>query len=220
MKITGQNFSYVDERGTVGGLAIVHMRSKRPNDDGTIGFMVEPGTTEWLAWEAYFQQTDVDDLGVVHERFPKQLAFMRSRAASRKPYMVPDQLPWMFDPEFKPSQVKPKPQVVLSRDMTPTERAAFVKKTLADVNSDEKIRDYAKRTWVNAMYRLCPDKQACISILKTRPDLVQRATAAELGEDGNGRRDPKATYGLGWGAIRAEVEAIYWKSYAPKEAAE
>lgn len=219
MKITGKNFSYVDESGSVCGLAIVHMRSKPPNEDGTIGFMVEPGTTEWLAWEAYFEQTDVDDMGIVHERFPKQLAFMRSRAASKKAYMVPDQLPWMFDPEFKPSQVKPKPQVVLSRDMTPEQRAVFVRKTLAEVRSPERERDYAKRTWVNAMYRLCPDRQAFIEILKQRPDLVEKATAAELGEDRPGL-DRKQTYGMGWGTIRAEVEAIYWANYGQKEAAE
>lgn len=209
MKITGENFSYVDESGKVIGLAIVHMRSKPPNDDGTIGFMVEPGTVEWLAWEAYFEQTEVDDFGVIRHLFPKQLANMRSRGGSRKPYMVPDRLPWMFDPAFTPDKVKPKPPVKLSRDMTQEERNAMAERVRKEIYDPARVRLAAKKNWVDAMYRLGPDRQACIAILKQRPDLVDRATDAEL-----------SRHGLGWGEIRSEVEAIYIQNHAQKEAAE
>jgi len=209
MRITGANYAFVDESGKVGGEALLHMRSKPPNEDGTIGFMVEPGTVEWLAWEAYFAQTQTDDIGVVSEVFPKQLAHMRSRASSRKPYMVPDRLPWFFDPSFTADKVKPKPLVRLSRDMTQEERNEMAERVKAEIYDPKRVYAAAKKNWAEAMYRLCPDRNACIAILKDRPDLVDRATDAEL------RR-----HGMGWGEIRAEVEAIYWNNHAQKEAAE
>lgn len=209
MTVNGENYSFIEEGGKVGGQAVIHMRSKPPNDDGTIGYMAEPGTVEWLAWEAYFEQSKVDDLGIIRPVFPKQLAFMRARAASRKPYHVPSRLPWLFDPTFTPDKVKPKPPVKLSRDMTPEERTSMAERVLAEVYDADRVRLAAKKNWVDAMYRLCPDKDACIAILKQRPDLVERATDAE-----------HKKHGFGWTEIRAQVESIYRQWCDQKEAAE
>lgn len=206
MKITGANYSFIDQDGNVAGEAILFMRSRPPNADGTIGFMAEPGTREWLAWEAYFEQAEPDELGVYRQLFPKQLEHMRSRAAAKKPYMVPARVPWQFDKTFTADRVKPKLPVKMSKDMTQKERNAMAANVMKDLRDPEKMRQAAKRNWVEAMYRIGPDRDACTAILKSRPDLVEKATEAEL-----------AKHGLGWGEIRAEVEAIYERNRAAQK---
>lgn len=208
MKITGANFAFINEKGELSGEAILHMKRRAPNPDGSIGYMAEPGTREWLAWEGYFAQLEADDDGFLRPRFPKQLAHMQTRASQRMAYMVPDQLPWNFDPSFTPDKVKPKPYQKQSKDMTPQERTAMVTRVNAKMRDPEVRRQDAKRNWVSAMDRLARDMDAYRSICKSRPDLVEKATEAE-----------QHRHGFGWGAIAAEVEKLYWDSQSREVAA-
>ncbi len=209
MRIDGKNYAFIDEKGAIGGEAIIYMRSQVPGPDGTIGYMVEPGTEEWQAWETYFDQTEHDALGVVTDVFPKQRAMFRLHGQQRKPYMVPAALPWMFDAEYSMVPVKAKPKARMSKDMTPSEIDALTKAAKRNHRDPEFLDREAKRNWVSAMRRLAPTthaEDAFITILKGRPDLVEAATKAEM-----------KRYGMGWGEIRKVVEGLYWAQFDPTE---
>lgn len=77
------------ENGQLAGEAILFMRSRPRNADGTIGFTVMPDTPEWTAWQAYFRANNMN----------RQRNFMRSRG--KQGYMVPCRNPSEFDPSFR-----------------------------------------------------------------------------------------------------------------------
>lgn len=66
--------------------ALLTMKSRPPNEDGTIGVTITPDMPEWAAWHAYF-------LG---KRMDVRASFMQTRKAG---YMVPCRNPGDFDPE-------------------------------------------------------------------------------------------------------------------------
>lgn len=211
MKINHWNYAFIDENGQVAGEAILHMRSKAPNSDGTIGYMAEPGSFEWRAWEAYFSQTELNRKhGTMVQSFPNQLAAMKTKGAQGKPYHVPDQLPWLFDDTFSPASVPKQVSDRKSSDMTAAERDAMVKRVLAHMNDPEVIRSKARLKWERDMCASTPADQisAYMDILAERPDLCDRATDMELTPK-NSSGFPNGGYGLGWCEIRQAVEGIY-----------
>lgn len=109
------------ENGKVVGEAILYMKSRPPNPDGTIGFIVRRDMREWLAWEAYFETNGMT----------QQLAFMRT---CKDGYMVPAQLPMQFDPSWR---YQPKPQKQgerQSREMTAEERDEVIRRVTTRVH--------------------------------------------------------------------------------------
>lgn len=206
------NYSFIDERGALGGEAIFHMKSKVPNSDGTIGYMVQPGSPEWRAWDAYFSQTERKRTGQVVPRFPVQLAHMRAKGAQNKPFHVPDQLPWLFDETFSPASVPQPKRDRMSSEMTIEERNRMVARVLERINSPEFNEGKARCKWERDMCASVPQDRigAYMDILIERPDLCEVATTMEL--------TPKG-YGLGWGEISARVEQIYWQKRADRSAA-
>lgn len=66
--------------------ALLSMKSRLPNPDGTIGVTVTDLSPAWMPWLCYF-------LG---KRMDRRASFMRSRA--RDGYMVPTESPAEFDP--------------------------------------------------------------------------------------------------------------------------
>lgn len=212
MKIDGTNYSFIDEKGLVGGEAMLFMKSQPLGPDGTIGVMIEPGTFEWLAWETYFAQTDHDEFGVLVDRFPKQRQMLATHSAQRKHYMVPAQLPWVFDATFSQDSLRPKAKPRMSKDMTPAQVQDMLDRITKKGRDPERLRNQARQNWELAMVRLAPTPEAgaaFVNILAARPDLCDKATNAEQGK-----------YGMGWGAIAAEVTGLYWNSRNRMDAAE
>lgn len=78
-RITEAN--YADE-------ALLTMKSRPPNEDGTIGVTIRPDMPEWNVWQSYF-------LG---KRMDGRASFMRTRGKSG--YMVPCRNPADFDPDI------------------------------------------------------------------------------------------------------------------------
>jgi hypothetical protein len=111
-------YSHIGPDGKVAGEAILFMKSRPPNADGTIGFMVFPHMREWDAWQAYFVSNGMDT----------RASFMRSRGDSG--YMVPCQLPMQFDPtwKYRPAPKEDGPR--LSSEMTQEQREFVIKKVL------------------------------------------------------------------------------------------
>jgi len=87
-RMTADEFSRI-ENGQVAGEAILFMRSRPRNPDGTIGFSVVPETPEWTAWQAYFRSNGMR----------RQASFMRLRGTAG--YMVPCRNPSDFDPSHR-----------------------------------------------------------------------------------------------------------------------
>ena len=77
------------ENGNVEGEAILFMRSRPKNKDGSIGFIIRPDMSEWKAWALYFRAN----------RMHRQLAFMMHR--QDQGYMVPCANPSTFDPIYR-----------------------------------------------------------------------------------------------------------------------
>ena len=77
------------ENGQMAGEAILFMRSRPKNKDGTIGFIVKPDMPEWKAWSMYFRA----------HRMHRQHSFMMSR--QERGYMVPCANPSTFDPAWR-----------------------------------------------------------------------------------------------------------------------
>lgn len=87
--MTEDEYSRV-ENGQLAGEALLFMRSRPKNPDGTMGFIIRWGMPEWSAWEWYFKANGMR----------RQLAFMRSRHEAG--YMVPCANPAVFDKTFRP----------------------------------------------------------------------------------------------------------------------
>lgn len=68
-----------------GDEALLAMKSRPPNADGTIGCTIFPDMPEWNAWQAYFLGKHMD----------RRASFMRSRG--RSGYVVPCRNPGDFD---------------------------------------------------------------------------------------------------------------------------
>ena len=105
--------------------ALLHMKSKPPNADGTIGFTVTPGDIEWRSWQAYFYGKHMDN----------RASFMRERGI--KGYMLPCRNPGDFDPDIaevraeyqrrvKGGEVPEEVFDKTSSQMTPAEREAAI----------------------------------------------------------------------------------------------
>lgn len=111
-------YAHIGPDGKVAGEAILYMRERPPNPDGTIGFMVFPHMREWDAWQAYFVSNGMD----------KRAAFMRSQGD--KGYHVPCQLPMQFDRTWKYRPAPPADEPRLSTEMTMEEREAVIRRVL------------------------------------------------------------------------------------------
>jgi hypothetical protein len=114
------------EGNKVVGEAILYMRSRPPNPDGTIGFMVRPEMREWQAWEAYFETNGM------HRR----LSLMRQQGKSG--FMVPAQVPTMFDPSwrYQPTQ-RDTPRT--ASEMSVAEREAIVARVISSATFRPKV---------------------------------------------------------------------------------
>jgi hypothetical protein len=82
----GGDMTQINE-GNYADEALLAMKSRPPNADGTIGVTIKPDMPEWNAWQAYF-------LG---KRMDNRASFMRSRGKAG--YMVPCRNPGDFDYE-------------------------------------------------------------------------------------------------------------------------
>jgi hypothetical protein len=80
----GGDMTQINE-GNYADEALLAMKSRPKNEDGTIGVTITPDMPEWNAWQAYF-------LG---KRMDRRASFMRSRGKSG--YMVPCRNPGDFD---------------------------------------------------------------------------------------------------------------------------
>lgn len=90
--MTEDEYARIDG-GRVEGHAIFFMKSRKPNADGTLGFIVTPELPEWRQWERYFSDN----------RMHRNLSMMRSRGPAG--YMVPHASPQVFDPAWRPRHV-------------------------------------------------------------------------------------------------------------------
>jgi len=94
--MTEDEYSRIED-GKLMGEAILFMKSRKPNPDGTIGYMAKAGTPEWDEWLRYFKWNGMQ----------RQLGFMQSRWTKPDGYMVPHRSPQVFDPAYRPSASKP-----------------------------------------------------------------------------------------------------------------
>lgn len=199
------------ENGVVVGEAILYMKSRPPNADGTIGFTAFPGTAEGDAWLAYFLGCGMDG----------RASAMRARAA--RGYMVPCAYPADFDPnidavrkayrervarrEIDPDEWFPKPE----RLMTSEDRQQIVNRALKRASDPERLRRLARQKWEGDMLRIEPYevRGLLIDIIAGAQELAEEATEAELKK-----------HGMGWGTIRQRVLRMAMAQPQRQEAAE
>lgn len=95
-----------DENYAAEGLRFVKTAK---NADMPCGFMIEPNTDQWAAWEAYFFH-----LGRKSHRFEWVKKEHRINKSSPEKYMVPAEWPWEFDRNY--SAVRDVPKVPYLED--------------------------------------------------------------------------------------------------------
>lgn len=118
--------------------ALLAMKSRPPNIDGTIGFTVHPAMPEWRAWQAYFYGKHMD----------VRASFMRTRR--EQGYMVPCRNPGDFDGDIaqvrrtyaqrvKRGEVPEEVAEKTSSQMTPAEREVVLAKAKVGVTFKPKL---------------------------------------------------------------------------------
>jgi hypothetical protein len=102
--------------------ALLDMKRRPPNADGTIGFTMTPADIEWRSWLAYFYGKHMDH----------RAHFMRERGS--RGYMVPCRNPGDFDPDIAEVRAEYQrrvrggevPEDVVDGPSSPEKRAAVL----------------------------------------------------------------------------------------------